>query len=317
MDKNKIFVRGSLAALIMALPLWIAGTCFWPFPDHEAVQFIPGTEMVACGEDDLSVSPDNQWLVFSERDPSAIKKVPFNHLEEFQVVSIELESLQIKNHNIPPTLDELPPLQRIGYDAEGSWDNNIFVLKRIGRKYLVIDPEKKALQEVELDPKNLNCSDCPPRSLQPSRLTKGPKISQAYYNGKLGESVYQCRINKIIKVTPGKEKETVVRNWSKRRFLMEMDFRGVRVSPNEKFLAYIFHRGLLDIGPGESGEDHLYLKELETGKEKRIVTRKYFGNLIWNSDSSRLYFSGEKADVIRNDFSGGIYFVDVADVFGE
>jgi len=164
----------------------------------------------------------------------------------------------------------------------------------------------------------VTCSDCPPYYLDPKhpKTYSGLHMSRSWQNGQLGESVFECSRKGIIKTSPGKEDVVVIKAWPKKRFQMDVDFRGVRISPDERYLAYRFHRGLMDIFPGEGGKTHLYLKDLETGKDVRLISMKSFGNMIWSSDSKRLYFSAWSGRARRNAFSLGICFVDVKDVFG-
>ena len=99
----------------------------------------------------------------------------------------------------------------------------------------------------------------------------------------------------------------IVASHSSRWF--SLTIRALRVSPDERYLAYIMGKVLITPIPLPA-PDHVRIVDLETREEKRLP-RKYglMTNLVWSRDGTRLYFGGINPD------KGGIYVVTVKELF--
>jgi len=144
-NKRKI-KRYSWIVLLVALPVGLGVSCFGPLPDHEAVHLLPNTEKVTCGEDDLSLSPDDRWLVFSEISAPISEWGNIKPKYHYQMASIDLKTTKKTNHRLPKDLNEdcYHGFWEIGYVGEESWGDGFFVLAGYDRRrYLVLDPQNE------------------------------------------------------------------------------------------------------------------------------------------------------------------------------
>ncbi len=111
----------------------------------------------------------------------------------------------------------------------------------------------------------------------------------------------------ILRLRAEGEEEVVVEREEKKGTMMII--AGLRVSPNERYLAYTVNskKQAFLAGP----RDEIFVMDLQTGKEIRVARYSYSGNLIWSPDSDRLYFaSGEYSS------DSAVRIVDVAATFG-
>ena len=92
----------------------------------------------------------------------------------------------------------------------------------------------------------------------------------------------------ILRLGPDGDEELVVEREEKRGILLAITC--VRVSPDERYLAYVVNTKKQEFLAGPREE--LLIRELTGGHEKRIARYGYMGNLIWSPDSQRLYFAG-------------------------
>jgi protease II len=81
----------------------------------------------------------------------------------------------------------------------------------------------------------------------------------------------------VVAEAPGKEGTHVI-------------IGAVRASPNELYLAYVVDSKKQAFLAGPRNE--LFIRDLATGREKKIAKYGYMGNLIWSPDGKRLYFAG-------------------------
>ena len=84
----------------------------------------------------------------------------------------------------------------------------------------------------------------------------------------------------------------------------------LRVSPDERFLAYVVHSKKQAFLSGPSEE--IFVMDLGAGGEKKVAEHSYAGNLIWSPDGNRLYFAG---GAYSSDCA--VFIVDVATTFSQ
>jgi hypothetical protein len=282
---------------------------------------IPGTEqasIVAAGgglNDGISVSPDEKWLVFWETSSPSGR----------QLASIDLTSFQKTTHNV----SELPAgvvaggfasdWDEIGlmFDA-ACWHGGLCYVELLPLSTVVaVDPAQDAVLSAALPPGLLTCSDCPPTDVfvkaayERTGLAPSDKkmCSIAWHGGKLGRYVYEVgRDATIVRVGPDRARETIVQMKSG---LHHKAIEEIRISPSEQYLAYTIH-SRIEVGiPHPGGQFDVYVRHSESGREKRIATHSEVSNLIWSSDSMRLYFAGNG----ENGDDSAVYCVDVAETF--
>ena len=82
----------------------------------------------------------------------------------------------------------------------------------------------------------------------------------------------------------------------------------LRISTNEQYVAYVLYSKLEAPIPLPDMKDEVFVRDLKSGKERKIADCRMTGNLIWSPDSSRLYFT-----VING--HTGIYRVNVRVLF--
>ena len=75
-----------------------------------------------------------------------------------------------------------------------------------------------------------------------------------------------------------------------RREGVKLTVRSVRVTRDERYLAYVVYyvkQSFLS-----SGHDELFIMDLGTGSLKRVAKHLFIGNVIWSPEGDRLYYAG-------------------------
>ena len=173
----------------------------------------------------------------------------------------------------------------------------MFYFQRYARAtYVAIDPMRPGVEIVDAPITQATCSDCPPLTSAQFRDRSWDLLSNdvsVAFDGETIRCVYYrgegpFRTHMILLLRQDGDEEVVVEREEKRGTLMSI--ASLRVSPDERFLAYVVDskKQAFLAGPREE----LFIKELATGREKRIAKYGYMGNLIWSPDGDRLYFAG-------------------------
>jgi hypothetical protein len=283
----------------------------------DAARAIPGTEQVAIYDFAISVSPDERWMAFTEW--VLPKSRVFEDLSPYEY-PVRITTLDLKTgENVRHSIDSLAPLD-LGFSADDpnwkrragleliekrfrppGWNGNLFHLQpyRFLPRYsaiVALDVRVPGLSAAASPETSTTCSDCPPMtsvqfrdrtwdllSNDVSAVVRDGTVSSMYF---VGEGPY--RKNMILRLEPDGDEELVVERQKKRGVLMSVV--GIRVAPDERFLAYHVHskKQAFLAGPKEE----LFVLELSTRREKRIARYGYMSNLVWSPDSQRLYFAG-------------------------
>jgi hypothetical protein len=277
--------------------------------------------MIAVHDEDwsISVSTDEKWLVFWELSEGS---------EQYgsHVTTLDLNDYVSTHHRIDKAYDQLSshghlePWEQVGlgFNAAGWLDGrwHVVVFVSTVRKCLAFSPGVIEAEWTQI-PLGLTCSDCPsPRRVEALAvnlvgqwlLSYGTRFSVARKNGQIGRSIYHLdpRGDGVcIAKTDSSGSETVIR-YPRRRF-HNTELITLRVSPDERYLAYGLLTELRAPIPLPDQEIKLHILDLAKGKDYTISSGyRYISNLIWSPDSERLYFAGFQGE------QRAVYRVDVA-----
>lgn len=279
----------------------------------QAVRAIPGTEQVAIDDFSISLSPDEGWLAFTEwtlPKDRVFKDLPPTEYES-RVATLNLESGVIVRHELTSI-----PAEKLGfYASEQGWVGvaGLEVIRQRFRPagwrgsrfyfqayfqgtHVAFDPQVPGLFVVDKPDAPGACSDFPP---VPSFTFRGQawdlrsnEVTAAFADGAI-QSVYYVggsphRMHLILRLGMRGDEEVIVEKEKRDGTLMTIEC--VRVSPDTQYLAYVLYSKRMAFLSGPRNE--LFVKELATGREKRIAKHGYMSNVAWSPDGERLYFAG-------------------------
>jgi hypothetical protein len=149
-------------------------------------------------------------------------------------------------------------------------------------------------------PRNLACSDCPPSPLVESMVSRlvgrslldyGRLYSVASASGVRGRQLYHIDKGASMGRSDTTGGETVVA-YPRSRF-RNFDIVALRVSPNERYLAYGLFTELRAPIPLPDQAVQLHVYDLLEKKDHKISSGyRYISNVSWSPDSRRFYFAG-------------------------
>ncbi len=163
------------------------------------------------------------------------------------------------------------------------------------------------------------CSDCPPVISAQFRDRSwdllSAEVSAVFHDGAVQAVYYvsspfqhnQVHHRSIYRITEVGDEQVVVEREKKGATMVGI--AGIRVSPDARYLAYVVDSKKQAFLSGP--QEELFIRELETGHEKRIAKYGFMSNLIWSPDSDRLYFAGGEYSS-----DSAVRIVDVAATFG-
>ncbi len=276
--------------------------------ENEYVVAISGTEDVTLSRSSwsISVSPDEQILAFWE-----LRKEGGDPYDAY-LCTLDLKTLVKTVHGIHDVYSELSslgpvePWEKIGLNfRDACWvDSRCYVNLsfRAGRKTLVFDPSTIEAG-FSVPPPDLTCSDCPPRKQVESTVVD--LVGRWLLNhGRLYSSVrsenhsnlYLYHVDKNydgarILQTSRTDSEIIIQHPPRK--LKDVNITALRISPNERYLAYglfLKLRSRIPL-PDQKIELHVYDR---VEKKNHLISSgyRYISNLVWSPDSERLYFAG-------------------------
>ncbi len=295
------------------------------------VKLIPGTERVGYnhGRDVITVSPDERWLFFWENDMDYITPEEVDKKgSPIRICSINLESYEKTVHRIdnlpakaisdayPNKWDEVEFAFRVA-----SWDKGLCYIDMPSRwrsRDIVFRPDQPGAEIAELPDRRI-CSDCAPAIIDEelaiklvgkSRIQSFLCYTVAYRDGKLSDHVYYGTEDGGASVvyrynTDGSRDEVFRRS----KMFKDTSFDKLRISPDEKYLAYALDSKLKSPVPLPDMKDEVFIRNLETEQEILVISFRLAGNMVWSPDCSRLYISGIGK-------RSGVFRVDVDTLFG-
>lgn len=292
---------------------------------------IPGAEQLAVEPFCITVSSDERWLTFVEWKLPSEERAKGQMSSEYdrRIVSLNLQSGLRTTHSI----DSLSP-RALGISTEHKdwrWSVGYQIIKERFRPpgwirgwfyfqdygdgtYVALDPSNPYIKIVEAPDTTGTCSDCPPGvsvgfrgrtwdllSNDVSAVLQKGKVRAIYYWGSGAD-----RVNAVLRVRENGDEEKIVDRHQKQGTMVAI--AALRVSPDEKYLAYVVHSKKQEFLAGPREE--LFIRDLQTGDEKRVAAHGSMGNLIWSPRGERLYFAAGR---IGSD--GTVYVVDVESAF--
>jgi hypothetical protein len=323
---NRIRFKISVRYLPVVVGGFVLAHCAACSDYNDHIVAILGTEMVTLPSSPwgISVSQDEKWLVFWELSRGV------EHPYDGHLCTLDLETGKKTVHNIERVRDQMTsysnvdPWGVISSDFYGAcWpDGGCYVPMYIGFAWrsLVFVP---GVPGGDWSPvtKNLGCSDCPPRGRAEAAAEHivGRWILNHPRLFSLPKSVGQSETS-LYHIDRSYDGASIVRTDSSgshplvqhphRRF-RNARINALRVSPNERYLAYGLFLKLRSPIPLPDQEIELYVHDLVEGEEYTISTRyRDISNLIWSPDSERLYFAGFQGE------KRAVYQVDVAGLLG-
>jgi hypothetical protein len=281
------------------------------------VRPISGTEQVAIYQFCISVSPNERWLAFTEW--VLPKARVFDDLPpgayESRIATLDLQNGQIVRHDVDSTLaadlgfalDDPGRISQAGFELieqrfrPPGWRGGLMFFQPFRPLpdyvvYVALDSRTTGIRVISEPGPSGTCSDCPPMtsvqfrdrswdllSNDVSAVVREGAVRAVYYRG---EGPY--RTNMILRLRTEGPEEVIVERTEKKRTMMVI--AGLRVSPDERYLAYKVNskKQAFLAGP----QNDLFIRDLTIGREKKIARYGYMGNLIWSPDSHRLYFAG-------------------------
>lgn len=140
-------------------------------------------------------------------------------------------------------------------------------------------------------------------------------VTVAYGDGQFSTSTYVQPVGRAYKgalierVDPDGTRTIVL---EKKRMFKDADIGDLRVSPNERYLAYVLTTHLKSPIPLPTLRDEVYVLDLEKGEELRVPGDfRITGNLIWSADSKRLYYAAANGPVADGQ-GDGVFKIDLS-----
>jgi hypothetical protein len=291
---------------------------------------IAGTEQLAVERFSITVSPDEKWLTFVEWMLPSDERVKrqFVGAGRTRISSLNLVTGTKTRHSIEalsPMAFGLPPerqdwtvaasarLTKEWFRPPGWVGGAFYFQKNVRGGTLVLDPGRPEIRQAAVPDTMGTCSDCPPGTSVELRGRTwdllAADVSAVARNGKI-RAVYSSKIladrrNVIVRILEDGDETVIVER--RQEIGVMVAIATLRVSPDEKYLAYIVHskKQAFLAGPDEE----LFIRDLQTGREEKIASHPTMSNLIWSPDGARLYFAGS---LLWGD--GMAYVVDVKKV---
>ncbi len=320
-------------AAMATLFLLVTTLCVGCDENHVDSRRIPGTEHMESNGSKawFSVSPDDQWLAFMEVDSIAPPR-EHDDVQTYHFVTMNLRSGAKTHHRLDQVPDSLfrhygPPWQELKNCFEvDQWAGSDFYFMlywhhRANDVWLRVSPGEPSVT-VASPRGDLRCSDCPPTELLTLRLDEqkgkrsnrayahdadGDRLNIPYREGQASPFIYKVgstRRDTIVRIDSTGSEVVVLklrRGWWKKHFVR------IRVSPDERYIAYVIEETSRIPFPF-SGRCEVYLKDRMTGRTAQVRDDyNYVSAILWSSDSQRFYYAAIDYD------ESGIYLVNMKD----
>ena len=285
---------------------------------------ILSTEDVCISGRGFFVSPDEQWLVLITRDegggPAGLSSLniatgkradydPDQFPEKFKEY-LNKGVMSFERFNM-------------GLDPGGWFNGQFFIGIGIGRLALSLLPSQPAAVANVLPHEPLMLSDGPDSETRSQVIRDRMNVLSltspfneflnddviAWRDGEWGDALYHYDMpaKEIRLYRPGQPSSTVVRTHD--GVMTRAGVTAMRVSPDERFLAYVVWSESKNI-PTPFYREALKVIDLKTGEDRTIGQFRYVARPYWSGDSQRLYYSGKEGDL------SGVWIVDMKEVFG-
>lgn len=301
---------------------------------NAVVHPIRGTEQVSVSEFSISVSPDERWLAFTEwtlPKPQVLKEPPHSGYL-FRITTLNLKTGQTAHHGI-----ESIPESALGFRQEDrdwqmeaglelieqrfrppGWNGNLFYLQPYFRGIQVaLDSLTPGMQIVARPDTPGTCSDCPPVTsidfMGKSWDLLSDDVSTVFRDGAV-QAVYY--VNSPFQLDQAHHRAIYRATGAAEQVVVEVPgmpggiavIANVRASPDGRYLAYVVYSKTQAFLAGP--QRVLFIRELGSGRGRKVATYGDISNEVWSPDSKRLFFAGGD-----NAGEAAVRVVDVAAAF--
>jgi hypothetical protein len=296
------------------------------------VKLIPGTELVGYngGFDVITISPDERWLFFWEDNTDRLTpEEKEKKVSPIRICSIDLETHEKTVHSI----DNLPTSaisdaypnkweEVASSFCAASWSKGLCYIDMPSRwrsRDILFRPGQPEAEIANLPDQRI-CSDCAPAIIDEelaiklvgrANIRSFRSYTVSYRNGILSDYVYYSEqtdgASVVYRYGSDSTRVEVFRcsKATKNTFIPKL-----RISPDEKYLAYVLYSKFRSPVPLPDLKREVFIRNLETGQNILVESFRLAGNMIWSSDSSRLYISGSGE-------RSGVFRLDVEVLFGD
>jgi hypothetical protein len=291
---------------LFACVLFGTGACS---SDNLRADLVPGTERIKPNNDGpwFTISPDERWIAYMEVDSADWDAGPNDPPVRFHLVALDVGTQSKTHHHIEDVpADVFPegfsdPWRAVQNDLEASnWvEGRLFVHVKLTPWWIVFIPGVPAGRRVNPTTEG-TCLDCPPAS-EWRRLIESygmgsysKALHSACTNGKLSDVIYfEARAGRGVAAIDRKGPD----GESQRLLVLKRRFKNsyigeIRVSPDERYVAYTLSTNLRSAIPLPTWSGEVHVLDLRTGADRRVRGSVLnSGNLMWSADSHRLYYA--------------------------
>ena len=254
------------------------------------VSKIPGTEFVTGARSPFSISPDGEWLIFcnivpDDYHPSDPPNSPTG------IASIHLPTGQRTFHRADSSTTVSWDDLHEAFRPRG-WIDGSFLIALSPDIGVMIDPTSPFFVFSERRPRRLACSSLAPldvlgalieeRTGWPADDSQYSGSDLAWKDGRYGAYLYRNRGLQIVQIDSAGTQQVLVEERASKDG--ESIISGVAVSPDDRFVAYVFFRVARDL-----------VKVFDRENRRTYVVGEYFraGKPMWSPNGRQLYFFGE------------------------
>lgn len=274
----------------------------------------------------LLVSPDERWISLFERESRTDVTIGLSSVElaTGRYVRHELGSMDVQFY-IPgraPSMGIFAIFQR---DSEyvGWWSGRLYLSGGEGKEAFVVDNASSAVERGRAPNEPLQISDgfvhqYLARAISTIALSRDAwssgneaEYSLAWRNGRYGATLFWYDNKKRNICSLGSDGRVREIRRLRETLLKSVTVKEIRISPDERFLAYTTVAQLKAVVPTPYMRAVVTVRELESRREVEVGRYRYVANLIWGRDSRHLYFiGGGDTDTVA------VRIADVAGIFG-
>jgi hypothetical protein len=272
-----------------------------------AVVTVPHTGKAYPQGRSLLVSPDERWISLFERESKTDVTIGLSSIElaTGRYVRHELGGIDVQFYSPgrPPSMEIWALFQ--GDSEYVGWSSGRLYLSRgEGKDAFVLDNDSSAVRRGRAPNEPLQISDGFVHQYLARAISKvalahdgwssgnEAAFSLAWRNGRYGETLfwYDHRAREVYSLKPDGRVRTIRK--IRDTLLKSVTVEEVRVSPDERFLAYTTVAQLKAAVPTPYMRAVVTVRELESRREVEVGRYRYVANLIWGRDGGHLYFIG-------------------------
>jgi hypothetical protein len=272
-----------------------------------AVVAVPHTGKAYAQGRALLVSPDERWISVFELESKTDMTIGLCSIElaTGRYVRHEVSSIDVQYYapGRPPSMGIFAIFQR---DSEyvGWCSGRLYLSRGEGKDAFVLDNDSSAVRRGRAPNEPLQISDGFVHQYLARAINKvalahdawssgyEAEYSLAWRNGRYGETLfwYDNSARKVFSLGSDGRVRKIRR--IRDTLLKSVTVKEIRVSPDERFMAYTTVAQLKAAVPTPYMRAVVTVRELESRREVEIGRYRYVANLIWGRDGRHLYFIG-------------------------